>query len=80
MEEGKIDGREKRQYNGACSYGHDGQSGGADVKRGVKAKKKYAPNARGTAACGKRSDVGSLLQSGMRKVKCCRIATREENL
>ena len=28
----------------------------------------------------KRSDVGNLLQSGIRKVKCCRIATREENL
>ena len=50
------------------------------LKEVVKAKKKYAPNARGTAACGKRSDVGNLLQSGIRKVKCCRIATREEKL
>ena len=37
------------------------------LKEVVKAKKKYAPNARGTAACGKRSDVGNLLQSGMRE-------------
>lgn len=39
------------------------------LKETVKAKKKYAPEARGTMACGKRSDVGGLLQSGMKKVK-----------
>lgn len=58
----------------------DNQAAQMLIKEVVKAKKKYAPNARGTAACGKRSDVGNLLQSGIRKVKCCRIATREEKL
>ena len=39
------------------------------LKETVKAKKKYAPNARGTMACGKRTDVGGLLQSGIKKVR-----------
>lgn len=37
------------------------------TKEIMKAKKKYAPNGRGTIACGKKSDVGGLLQTGKRK-------------
>ena len=33
----------------------------------MKAKRKYAPNGRGTIASGKRSDVAGMLQSGKRK-------------
>ena len=40
------------------------------------AKKKYAPNARGTIGCGKHSDVGGLLQNGFKKVKM--IAERKQ--
>ncbi|MBE5924496.1 MAG: hypothetical protein E7271_08520 [Lachnospiraceae bacterium] len=31
------------------------------------AKQKYAPTGRGTIACGKKSDVGGMLQAGNRK-------------
>ncbi len=37
------------------------------TKEIMKAKKKYAPNGRGTIACGKKCDVGGLLQTGKRK-------------
>ena len=37
------------------------------TKEIMKAKRKYAPNGRGTIACGKKSDVGGLLQTGKRK-------------
>ena len=37
------------------------------TKEIMKAKRKYAPNGRGTIASGKKSDVGGLLQSGKRK-------------
>lgn len=37
------------------------------VKEIIKAKGKFAPNGRGTIACGKKSDVGVLLQTGKRK-------------
>ena len=37
------------------------------VKEIMKTKRKYAPNGRGTIACGKKSDVGGLLQAGNRK-------------
>lgn len=37
------------------------------AKEIIKAKKKYAPNGQGTIACGKRGDVGNLLQTGRRK-------------
>ena len=37
------------------------------TKEIMKAKRKYAPNSRGTIACGKKSEVGGLLQSGKRK-------------
>ena len=37
------------------------------TKEIMKAKKKYAPNGRGTVACGKKSDVGGLLQAGKSK-------------
>ena len=37
------------------------------TKEIMKAKKKYAPNGRGTIACGKKSDVGGLLQAGKRR-------------
>ena len=33
----------------------------------MKTKRKHAPNGRGTVACGKKSDVGGLLQGGKRK-------------
>lgn len=46
------------------------------LKETVKAKKKYAPNARGTIGCGKHSDVGGLLQNGFKKVKM--IAERKQ--
>ena len=45
------------------------------LKETVKAKKKYAPNARGTIGCGKHSDVGGL-QNGFKKVKM--IAERKQ--
>lgn len=34
------------------------------TKEIIKAKKKYAPNGRGTIASGKKGDVGGLLQKG----------------
>ena len=37
------------------------------TKEIMKVKRKYAPNGRGTIACGKKSNVGGLLQSGKRK-------------
>jgi predicted Zn-dependent peptidase len=37
------------------------------AKEIMKAKSKHAPYGRGTIACGKKSDVGSLLQTGKRK-------------
>lgn len=37
------------------------------TKEILKAKKKFAPNGRGTIASGKKDDVGGLLQSGIRK-------------
>lgn len=37
------------------------------TKEIMKAKRKYAPNGRGTIACGKKADVGGLLQTGRRK-------------
>lgn len=37
------------------------------TKEIMKAKRKYAPNGRGTIACGKKADVGGLLQKGARK-------------
>ena len=37
------------------------------TKEIMKAKRKYAPKGRGTIASGKKSDVGSLLQTGKRK-------------
>lgn len=37
------------------------------TKEIMKAKRKYAPNGRGTIACCKKSDVGRLLQTGKRK-------------
>ena len=46
------------------------------LKETVKAKKKYAPNARGTVGCGKNSEVGRLLQNGFQKVKM--IAERKQ--
>lgn len=37
------------------------------AKEIMKAKRKCAPKGRGTIACGKKSDVGGLLQTGKRK-------------
>ena len=37
------------------------------TKEIMKAKRYYAPYGRGTIACGKKSDVGGLLQTGKRK-------------
>ncbi len=37
------------------------------TKEIMKAKKKYAPNGRGTIASGKKQDVGGMLQAGKRK-------------
>lgn len=37
------------------------------AKEIMKAKRKYAPNGTGTIACGKKQDVGGLLQTGNRK-------------
>lgn len=37
------------------------------TKEIMKAKRKCAPNGRGTIACGKKSDVGGLLQTGKRR-------------
>ena len=37
------------------------------TKEIMKAKRKFAPNGRGTIASGKKSDVGGLLQTGKRK-------------
>lgn len=37
------------------------------TKEIMKAKKKHAPNGRGTIACGKKSDVGGLLQTSKQK-------------
>ena len=38
------------------------------TKEIMKAKRKYAPNGRGTIACGKKSDVSGLLQAGKQKL------------
>ena len=41
------------------------------AKEILKAKKKHAPKGRGTIACGKKGDVGGLLQEEKRKqLKC----------
>ena len=37
------------------------------TKEIMKVKRKYAPNGRGTIACGKKNNVGGLLQSAKRK-------------
>ena len=41
----------------------------AEISKDIqKAKRKHAPNGRGTTACGSVSDVGSLLQKGAKRI------------